>query len=204
MPQHTLHFGRSSSPHYAAAVALAAQVPGTTVTGDAATTVHRVPVDAAALPVIAELLRLMAGWKRTALFRDGERLPSAALYRLGTVIACWQERQSSGLAELHCQGWGDGGPAAVPCRLLVQALPWGLADAVPADAVGTRLIQGLAQRDCVTACPAYDAAAVGGGMRTHLRDLRREAASPGGWGPDAADDAWLARLLDDVDLDGEA
>ena len=28
---------------------------------------------------------------------------------------------------------------------------------MPADTVGARLIQGLAQRDCVTACPADDA-----------------------------------------------
>ena len=35
MPHHTLTFGRSSSPHYAAATALAAQIPGTTVTGGA-------------------------------------------------------------------------------------------------------------------------------------------------------------------------
>ena len=35
MPHYTLTFGRSSSPHYAAATALAAQIPGTTVRGGA-------------------------------------------------------------------------------------------------------------------------------------------------------------------------
>ena len=127
MPQHALHFGRSSSPHYPAAVALAAQVAGATVTGDGATTVHRVPLDAAMLPVIAELLQLVAGWKGTALCREGERLPPTALHRVGAVIACWQDRQTSGLAELHCQGWGTAArrrcPAGCWCRRCPGASP---------------------------------------------------------------------------------
>ena len=55
---------------------------------------------------------------------------------------------------------------------------------MPADAVGARLIQGLAQRDCVTACPAYDAPTVVAGM--------------------PAEDDWPARLLIDVDLGDES
>ena len=203
MPQHTLHFRRSSSPHYPAAVALAAQVPGATVTGDGTTTVHAVPLDAAVLPVIAELLRLVAGWKGTALCREGERLPPTALQRVGAVIACWQDRQTSGLAELHCQGWGDRWRTAVPCRLLARALPSGLGQLAPADGMGARPIQGLAQRHCVTACPAYDAVAVVAGMAAHLRDLRRAAPVERWQPPRPADDTWLARLLDDVDLGDE-
>ena len=137
MPYYTLSFGRSSSPHYAAATALAAQIPGTTVTGGDGVAVHAV----------------------------------------------------------------DGGRSAVPCRLLARALPYDWGSDVPADAVGARLIQGLAQRDCVTACPAYDAPTVVAGMRAHLRDCRREADWPLSA---AAEDDWLARLLIDVDLGDES
>ena len=70
--------------------------------------------------------------------------------------------------------------------------------------MGARLIQGLAQRHCVTACPAYDAAAVVTGMSAHLRDLRRAAPVERWQPPRPADDTWLARLLDDVDLGDEA
>ena len=52
MPHHTLSFGRSSSPHYAAATALAAQIPGTTVTGGDGVAVHAVPLDAESLPAV--------------------------------------------------------------------------------------------------------------------------------------------------------
>ena len=89
----------------------------------------------------------------------------------------------------------------MPCRLLARALPYDWGSDVPVDAVGARLIQGLAQRDCVTACPAYDAPTVVAGMRAHLRDCRREADWPLS---DAAEDDWLARLLIDVDLGDES
>ena len=52
MPHYTLTFGRSSSPHYAAATALAAQIPGTTVTGGDGVAVHAVPLDAESLPAL--------------------------------------------------------------------------------------------------------------------------------------------------------
>ena len=91
----------------------------------------------------------------------------------------------------------------MPCRLLARALPYGLGQPVPEDGVGARLIQGLAQRHCVTACPAYDAAAVVAGMSAHLRDLRRAAAAERWQTPSPADDTWLARLLDDVDRGDE-
>ena len=201
MPHYTLTFGRSSSPHYAAATALAAQIPGTTVTGGDGVAVHAVPLDAESLPALGALLELVVGWKRTALWRDGQRLPAGTLTQLRTVLACWRERETSGLGALHCQGWGDGGRSAVPCRLLARALPYDWGSDVPADAVGARLIQGLAQRDCVTACPAYDAPTVVAGMRAHLRDCRREADWPLS---DAAEDDWLARLLIDVDLGDES
>ena len=74
------------------------------------------------------------GWKRTALWRDGQRLPAGTLTHLRTVLACWHERETSGLGALHCQGWGDGGRSAVPCRLLARALPYDWGSDVPADA----------------------------------------------------------------------
>lgn len=203
MPLYRLRFGRSASPHYPTAVALTAQIPGATVTGTGATIVHTIPLERAALSPLAELLPLVAGWKRTAVWRADQRLSAGAVFRLTTVITCWQEREQSGLAELHCQGWADGGPSAVPCRVLVRALPYAWEDTVPTDAVGARLIAGLAQRECVTACPAYDAAAVRAGMQAHLRALRRAAADGRRWATDSADDAWLARLLDDVEWGDE-
>ena len=121
MPLYTLTFGRSASPHYPTAAALAAQIVGATVTGAGATIVHTIPLERAALSPLAELLPLVAGWKRTAVWRADQRLSAGAVFRLITVITCWQEREQSGLAELHCQGWGDGGPSAVPCRVLVRA-----------------------------------------------------------------------------------
>ena len=59
MPHYTLTFGRSSSPHYAAATALAAQIPGTTVTGGDGVAVHAVPLDAESLPALGALLELV-------------------------------------------------------------------------------------------------------------------------------------------------
>ena len=150
------------------------------MTGGGGVAVHAVPLDGESLPALGALLELVVGWKRTAL---------------------WRERETSGLGGLPCQGWGDGGRSAVPRRLLARALPYDWGSDVPADAVGARLIQGLAQRDCVTACPADDAPTVGAGMRAHLRDCRREADWPLS---DAAEDDWLARLLIDVDLGDES
>ena len=187
----------ASEDHYAAATALAAQIPGTTVTGGDGVAVHAVPLDGESLAALGALLELVVGWKRTALWRGGQRLPAGTL----THLACWRERETSGLGGLHCQGWGDGGRSAVPRRLLARALRYDWGSDVPADAVGARLIQGLAQRDCVTACPADDAPTVVAGLRAHLRDCRREADWPLA---DAAEDDWLARLLIDVDLGDES
>ena len=107
MPHYTLTFGRSSSPHYAAATALAAQIPGTTVTGGDGVAVHAVPLDAESLPALGALLELVVGWKRTALWRDGQRLPAGTLTHLRTgarlLARTGDERPRSAA---HCQGWG--------------------------------------------------------------------------------------------------
>ena len=133
MPHYTLTFGRSSSPHYAAATALAAQIPGTTVTGGDGVAVHAVPLDAESLPALGALLELVVGWKRTALWRDGQRLPAGTLTHLRTVLACWRERETSGLGALHCQGWGDGGRSAVSAS--VASLPSRNAGVAPLSVV---------------------------------------------------------------------
>ena len=86
----------------------------------------------------------------------------------------------------------------------MRALPDHWEDVVPTDVVGARLIAGLAQRACVTACPAYDAAAVRSGMQAHLRALRRGTADLPRWATDTTDEGWLARLLHDVDWGDEA
>ena len=115
MPHYTLTFGRSSSPHYAAATALAAQIPGTTVTGGDGVAVHAVPLDAESLPALGARLELVVGWKRTALWRDGQRLPAGTLTHLRTVLACWRERETSGLGALHTVRVG-GMAGGAPCR----------------------------------------------------------------------------------------
>ena len=133
MPHYTLSFGRSSSPHYAAATALAAQIPGTTVTGGDGVAVHAVPLDAESLPALGALLELVVGWKRTALWRDSRRLPAGTLTHLRTVLACWRERETSGRGALHCQGWGAGGRSAVPAS--VASLPSRNAGVAPLSVV---------------------------------------------------------------------
>ena len=115
MPHYTLTFGRSSSPHYAEATALAAQIPGTTVTGGDGVDRYAVPLDAESLPALGALLELVVGWKRTALWRDGRRLPAGTLTHLRTVLACWRERETSGLGALRTVRVG-GMVGGAPCR----------------------------------------------------------------------------------------
>ena len=103
------------------------------MTGGDGVAVHAVPLDAESLPALGARLELVVGWKRTALWRDGRRLPAGTLTHLRMVLACWRERETSGLGALHCQGWGDGGRSAVPCRLLARALPYDRGSDVPAD-----------------------------------------------------------------------
>ena len=139
---------------------------GTTVTGGDGVAVHAVALDAESLPAPGSAAGVGGGLEA---HRPVARRPAHAgrdvdppAHGARLLARTGDERPRSAA---HCQGWGDGGRSAVPCRLLARALPYDWGSDVPADAVGARLIQGLAQRHCVTACPAYDAPTGVAGMR---------------------------------------
>ena len=118
MPHYTLTFGRSSSPHYAAATALAAQIPGTTVTGGDGVAVHAVPLDAESLPALGALLELVVGWKRTALWRDGQRLPAGTGVARKTAYKWWRRWLAEGEAGLQDRSSRPRrSPTRVPARV---------------------------------------------------------------------------------------
>ena len=71
------------------------------------------PVRLDQLAIFAALLPCVLGWRRTRLLWAGVPLPLPRLYALQRVLACYQERQISGLGRAHCAHAPWPGAAAI-------------------------------------------------------------------------------------------
>ena len=188
---YALEFGPSTSSAFAAAVRQARTVPGATVRRGAGGERWRVPLGAAPLAALCELVQRVGSWRQTAVTLDGVVLPRPASVQLEAVLGCAQERALGGAGLWHCWGLTHGLRRRLPCRFVEGLLP-PTPDGTP-TAVWLQVIDAAARCKCVAACPAYDPVAMAAAVRAW-------AAGEDPLGGGAPERIQLQRLLRDVDL----
>ena len=175
MTKHLLSFGFSRSPNYERAIALASRIPGYSEAGEGRDRIHAVPITHERFDNVAELVDLTRGWKSARLLVDDVQAGPGALHRLLSVLACFRDRELSGLEELHCWGLPEWPRGTFPCRLIERAVPWHLEDHYADPQVLPRLVDALARRQMTEVCPVFDAEGV---RRAALKALAAQEAEP--------------------------
>ena len=99
MTNHVLSFGFSRSPNYERAIAVARRIPGYSEAGEGRHRMHAVPITHERFDDVTELVDLTRGWKSMRLLVDDVQAGPGALYRLLSVLACFRDRELSGLEE---------------------------------------------------------------------------------------------------------
>lgn len=194
MPAYAFEFGWSSSPAFARARVLAADIPGVAIAGRGRGWRARVPITPDTSAALAELVMLAASWRHSRLWWGTTPLPTSMLPTLLAVLACGQEATIAAAGLLHCWGLTTGTRRRLPCRFLADVLP----RQSDGTDVGTWVtaVDGAARLRGVVACRHYQPEAV------HRAIARWAAGGTGerdaqGPGPDGR----LARLLEGIDLD---
>lgn len=175
MTDHVLSFGFSRSPNYKRAIVVALRIPGYSEAGEGRHRIHMVPITHERVDDVTELVDLTRGWKSTRLLVDHVQAGSGALHRLLSVLACFRDRELSGLEQLHCWGLPEWPRGRVPCRLIERALPWHLEDHYADPQVLPRLVDALARRQMTGVCPAFEFDEV---RRAALKALAAQEAEP--------------------------
>ena len=198
MVHYELEIGWSRSARFAEVAAFAVGLPGAVRSGSGTGVRIRVPIRAAALTDVAQMLALAAGWRHSRLRVDGQPLPRPALHQLAAVAACAQTAALAAPPAVHCWGLSEGVARRLPCRFLDPLLPWE-PDGLPLP-VREAALAAAARARGVASCPFYDASAIATACQRWLagRDPCQEAFTQAA----ASDRTALARLLADIDWDG--
>ncbi len=156
MTEHVLSFGFSRSPNYERAITVARRILGYSEAGEGRHRIHAVPITHERFDDVTELVDLTRGWKSMRLLVDDVQAGPGALHRLLSVLACFRDRELSGLEELHCWGLPEWPRGRVPCRTIERALPWHLEDHYADPQVLPRLVDALARRQMTGVCPVFE------------------------------------------------
>ncbi len=98
----TIEFGTSSSQSFEFALDAACKLPGYREVGEGKKLLYQVTVDPREIESTLELVELMKGWRRRAVYVDGEKTPWDAVFGFGW---CYEKRKGSYRPDFYCFGY---------------------------------------------------------------------------------------------------